>query len=138
MNIYTASLLVLISLASSAIGQQCVGNTSVCPGGKDGVSPVVLQCDSWSKTFVPINCPSGLVCYANPTKAGTAICNRPGSGAVPGQGKCVGNVAKCSGAPGQSANYFQCDSWAGHFVDAKCPAGLRCYNNAGGSGVICA
>ncbi|KAJ2222853.1 hypothetical protein H4R99_006504 [Coemansia sp. RSA 1722] len=128
----------LVLSAGNVYGQQCSGNTAVCPGNQDGVSSIYLQCDSWSHMFVPMSCPAGLVCYANPNRPGGAICGLPETGGVPSQGRCIGNVARCSSESGKSSHYYQCDSWARHFVNARCPYGLRCYSNPESEGVFCA
>ncbi|KAI8324888.1 hypothetical protein GQ54DRAFT_255719 [Martensiomyces pterosporus] len=130
---FTTALLLLASLASVATAQTCTGNGSMCPNNQDGVSPTYLQCDSSSGQYVTMNCESGQVCYANPTNPGTAMCGLPGTG---GSGSCTGNVAKCV-SPGQTGAYLQCQNWSGQYVNANCPSGLKCYNNASNTGVYC-
>ncbi|KAJ2396327.1 hypothetical protein GGI05_001176 [Coemansia sp. RSA 2603] len=131
-----AALLILAPIFAMANQQGCNGNGSVCPGNQDGVSSTYLQCDANSHQYVTMACPSGQVCYANPNSPGTAMCGLPGTGGVPGSGSCKGNVAKCS-APGQTGAYLQCENWSGQYVNAQCPAGLKCYNNASNTGVYC-
>ncbi|KAJ1848697.1 hypothetical protein LPJ70_000892 [Coemansia sp. RSA 2708] len=123
-------------MAALSSAQQCTGNASMCPGNQDGVSSTYLQCNSQSGQYVSQNCAAGQVCYANPNKPGTAMCGLPGTGGQPGQGKCTGNTAKCVAA-GQSGAYYQCENWSGQYVNANCPSGLNCYNNAQGTGVYC-
>ncbi|KAJ2163168.1 hypothetical protein GGF46_000097 [Coemansia sp. RSA 552] len=133
-----ASILLLVApLAAVANAQQCSGNTSMCPGGQDGEWPTYLQCNSQSGQYELQNCASGQVCYANPNKPGTAMCGLPGTGGQPGQGSCTGNTAKCVSASGEGSVYYQCENWSGQYVPAHCPAGLKCYNNAAGTGVSC-
>ncbi|KAJ2396609.1 hypothetical protein GGI23_003849 [Coemansia sp. RSA 2559] len=129
----TAALLALAPLASLVVGQQCTGNGSMCPNNQDGVSSTYLQCNSWTKEYVTMNCAAGQVCYANPNSPGTAMCGLPGTG---GSGTCTGNTAKCTSA-GQSGAYLQCQNWSGQYVQASCPSGLKCYNNASNTGVYC-
>ncbi|KAJ2760510.1 hypothetical protein IWQ56_004476 [Coemansia nantahalensis] len=125
---------VAATLAAAVSGNQCTGNQSACPGGVDGVSSTYLQCSGGQ--YVSMNCPSGQVCYANPNIPGTAMCGLPGTGGVPGSGSCSGNTAKCV-APGQTGAYLQCENWSHQYVNANCPTGLKCYNNASGTGVYC-
>ncbi|KAJ1806893.1 hypothetical protein LPJ56_000282 [Coemansia sp. RSA 2599] len=122
--------------ASAVSAQQCTGNSAMCPNSQDGVSSTYLQCDSWSKQYVSVNCPGGQVCYANPSKPNTVMCGPPGSGGVPTAGTCTGNTAKCD-KPGQTGDYFSCESWSGQYVKNACPAGLKCYNNSSNTGVQC-
>ncbi|KAJ2001992.1 hypothetical protein GGI02_002998 [Coemansia sp. RSA 2322] len=129
----TSALLTLASVAAFASAQQCSGNGSMCPNNQDGVSNTYLQCNSWSHTYQNAYCPTGQVCYANPNSPGTTMCGLPGTG---GSGKCTGNTAKCVSA-GQSGAYQQCENWSGQYVNANCPAGLNCYNNASNTGVYC-
>ncbi|KAJ2554241.1 hypothetical protein EV175_002656 [Coemansia sp. RSA 1933] len=121
------------SSASSA--PQCTGNTAICPNNEDGVSSTYLQCNSWSQTYGTVSCPTDQVCYANPTSPGTVMCAPPGSGSVPSAGTCTGNEAKCAN-PGQSGDYFSCESWSGQYVNSQCPSGLTCYNKDN-TGVLC-
>ncbi|KAJ1736279.1 hypothetical protein LPJ61_000063 [Coemansia biformis] len=123
------------ALAASVSGQQCTGNASACPNGADGVSPTYLQCSGGQ--YVSQSCPSGQVCYANPNSPGTAMCGLPGTGGVPGQGKCTGNTAKCAAA-GQTGAYYQCENWSGQYVNDNCPTGLKCYTAPNGVSVYCA
>ncbi|KAJ1955499.1 hypothetical protein GGI12_005545 [Dipsacomyces acuminosporus] len=133
-----ASLLFLVAapLAALTSAQTCSDNTSICPNNQDGVSPTFLQCDSSSGKYVSMNCPTGQVCYANPTRPGTAMCGLPGTGGVTPPGSCTGNVAKCV-SPGQSGAYLQCENWSQRYVNATCPPGLKCYNNPTNTVVIC-
>ncbi|KAJ2520233.1 hypothetical protein GGI11_002341 [Coemansia sp. RSA 2049] len=132
-----AALFALAPLAAVASAAQCTGNGSMCPNNQDGVSSTYLQCNSWSQEYVPMNCASGQVCYANPNKPGTVMCGLPGTGGAPGGGTCTGNTAKCSSA-GQTGAYLQCENWSGRYVEASCPGGLKCYNNDSNTGVYCA
>ncbi|KAJ2764460.1 hypothetical protein IWQ56_004475 [Coemansia nantahalensis] len=132
----TPLLAALGALSSIAAAQQCSGHTAKCPGGTDGVSQTYLQCDSWSHQYVSTSCPAGQVCFANPTAPNTVMCAPPGSGTVPDQGRCTGNTAKCASA-GTSGQYYQCESWAGLYVRASCPAGLRCFNGTTAGTVYC-
>ncbi|KAJ1736278.1 hypothetical protein LPJ61_000062 [Coemansia biformis] len=134
---FAPALVALAALASIAAGQQCTGNTSKCPNGIDGVSQTYLQCNSWTRQFQPASCPTGQVCFVNPTRPSTVMCGLPGTGTLPAQGKCTDNTAKCA-SPGTSGVFYQCESWAGLFVQTKCPAGLFCHNNASNTGVFCA
>ncbi|KAJ2718294.1 hypothetical protein GGI07_005812 [Coemansia sp. Benny D115] len=131
-----SAIVSFFALAALASGQQCTGNTAICPNSQDGVSSTYLQCDSWAKQYVTVNCPTGQVCYANPSKPNTVMCAPPGSGGVPSAGSCTGNTAKCANA-GQTGDYFSCESWSGQYVKTSCPAGLKCYNNQSGTGVQC-
>ncbi|KAJ1859302.1 hypothetical protein GGH12_002307 [Coemansia sp. RSA 1822] len=133
---FAPALFALVALANIAVGQQCDGNVSMCPGNTDGVSQSYLQCNSWSHQYVSQNCPTGYVCYANPKKPTTVMCGLPGTGGVPDQGKCTGNTAKCV-ASGQTGAYYQCNRWSEQYQNANCPNGLKCYNNASNTGVFC-
>ncbi|KAJ2554240.1 hypothetical protein EV175_002655 [Coemansia sp. RSA 1933] len=113
---------------------KCNGNTAMCPNNDDGVYSTYMQCNSWSHTYETINCPTGQVCFADPTSPGAIICAAPGSGGVPSAGICSGNEAKCA-APGNSGNYYSCQSSSHHYVNDQCPSGLTCYDN--GDTVIC-
>ncbi|KAJ2723636.1 hypothetical protein GGI07_002518 [Coemansia sp. Benny D115] len=135
-RITSALFLVAAPLFALVSGESCTGNGSKCPNNQDGVSSTYLQCNSWSHQYDTMACPSGQVCYANPNKPGTAMCGLPNTGGVPGQGTCTGNTAKCS-APGQTGAYLQCENWSGQYVNANCPTGLKCYNNASNTGVYC-
>ncbi|KAJ2163173.1 hypothetical protein GGF46_000102 [Coemansia sp. RSA 552] len=126
----------LAAFALSAHAQQCTGNSAICPNNQDGVSPSYLQCDSWSQTYISVDCPSGQVCYANPISPDTIMCGPPGSGGEPTAGTCEGHTAKCA-VNGQGSDYFSCEPWSGQYVHNSCPAGLTCYNNQEGTGVIC-
>ncbi|KAJ1760757.1 hypothetical protein LPJ77_000013 [Coemansia sp. RSA 2523] len=131
-----SSVFAIASLAAFASAQQCSGNTAICPNNQDGTSSTYLQCDSWAQQYVSVDCPSGQVCYANPTTPGSIMCSPPGSGGVPTAGTCTGHTAKCAD-PGNSGDYFSCEPWSGQYVNNACPSGLKCYNNQDATGVIC-
>ncbi|KAJ1644038.1 hypothetical protein LPJ64_004236 [Coemansia asiatica] len=47
-----------------------------------------------------------------------------------GAQECSGNAAICpNNQDGVSQTYLQCDSWAGKYVTASCPADQVCYAN---------
>ncbi|KAJ1798343.1 hypothetical protein LPJ59_002565 [Coemansia sp. RSA 2399] len=133
---FAPAILALVSISSIVAAEQCNGNVSKCPNNIDGVSPTYLQCNSWTHQYDSASCPAGLVCFANPKSPGNAMCGLPGSGGVPGEGSCTGNTAKCV-ANGTSGDYYQCNQWSGQYVNAKCPTGLNCHNNASNTGVFC-
>ncbi|KAI7835005.1 hypothetical protein BX661DRAFT_195561 [Kickxella alabastrina] len=132
----TAALLVLTPALAMASMPYCEGNVSYCPNGQDNVSLNYFQCNNYSHQYESMACPAGQVCFANPNKPGYAMCGLPGTGGIPSAGKCTGNTAKCVSS-GQTGNYSQCENWSGQYVNAACPAGLKCYNNAAGNGVYC-
>ncbi|KAJ1946559.1 hypothetical protein GGF37_001091 [Kickxella alabastrina] len=127
---------VIFTLIAAATANQCSGNAAICPNNQDGVSSSYLQCDNWAKQYITTPCPAGQVCYANPAAPNSVMCAPPGSGSVPGTGKCTGHTAKCANH-GQSGAYYSCEPWAGQYVNNQCPAGLKCYNNDAGTGVQC-
>ncbi|KAJ2613510.1 hypothetical protein H4S08_002171 [Coemansia sp. RSA 1365] len=136
MHTFSTIALAIGALASFVSAQQCQGNIAICPNNQDGVSSTYLQCDSWAQTFLSVDCPTGQVCYANPTSPNTIMCAPPGSGGVPTAGTCTGHSAKCASA-GQSGEYFSCEPWSGQYVNNSCPSGLTCYDNQQGTGVLC-